>query len=181
VAVAGTPTRVQARTRCVGPRNDTREAWTQWRSDPRAVMLAGMISVDPHSQDTSRSAYELQRASANLRRSVRDPELMRTLALTLAHVEQTIDDVATTMLVLAQAVAEFPAWSNTSVGEDVLSPEARALRWHLHEFAARLQGARSAAASSREWADELLAARPVTRVSASDVTPPTAMERSLGA
>jgi hypothetical protein len=111
-----------------------------------------MISGHPHSQDTPRSAYELQRASANLRRSVRDPDAMRTLPLTLAHVEATIDDVATTVLVLAQAVAEGP---DTSHGEDLLSPEARALRWHLHELAARLRGARSAAASSREWADQL--------------------------
>ncbi len=140
-----------------------------------------MISVHPHSQDTPRSAYELQRASANLRRSVRDPDAMRTLPLTLAHVEETIDDVATTMLVLAQAVAERPGPSNTSLGEDLLSPEARALRWHLHELAARLRDARSAATSSREWADELLGAQPVTRVRARDTTSPTAMGRSLGA
>lgn len=137
-----------------------------------------MIPVHQHSQDTQRGAYELQRASANLRRSVRDPDAMRTLPLTLAHVEETIDDVATTMVVLAEAVAEWPGSSNTSLGEDVLSPEARVLRWHLHELAARLRGARSAATSSREWADELLAARAMTRVRVPDATSPTATRRS---
>jgi hypothetical protein len=117
-----------------------------------------MISVHPHSRTATRSAYELQRAAANLRRSVRDPDAVRVLPVTLAHVDEVLDELATTMLVLAQSVAETTGSPNTSLDHELLSPQARALRWHLHELAARLRAARSAGASSREWAEELLAA-----------------------
>ena len=117
-----------------------------------------MISVHPHSRNATRSAYELQRAAANLRRSVRDPDAVRVLPVTLAHVDEVLDELATTMLVLAQSVAETTGSPNTSLDHELLSPQARALRWHLHELAARLRAARSAGASSREWAEELLAA-----------------------
>ncbi len=118
-----------------------------------------MISVHPHSRNATQSAYELQRAAANLRRSVRDPDAVRVLPVTLAHVDEVLDELATTMLVLAESVVETTGSPNTSLDEELLSPQARALRWHLHELAARLRAARSASVSSREWADELLAAQ----------------------
>ena len=118
-----------------------------------------MISVHPHSRNATRSAYELQRAAANLRRSVRDPDAVRVLPVTLAHVDEVLDELATTMLVLAQSVVETTGAPDTSLDEELLSPEARALRWHLHELASRLRAARSASVSSREWADELFAAQ----------------------
>ncbi len=130
-----------------------------------------MISVHPHSRNATQSAYELQRAAANLRRSVRDPDAVGVLPVTLAHVDEVLDELATSMLVLAHSVAETTGSPNTR-DEESLSPQARSLRWHLHELAARLRAARSANATAREWADELLAAQREWGVPAAELRSP---------
>ena len=64
-----------------------------------------------------------------------------------------------------------PAWSrrrkrsrngtgttDVDLDRDTLSPEARALRWHLFHVAARFRGAQDACPDARRWARTLLAA-----------------------
>jgi hypothetical protein len=132
------------------------------RSTHRETLKSvGMLSVPPDNREATRAAYELQRAAANLRRAVRGPDAVEELPLTLAHVDQALGELATSTLVLAQAVGEYANPANTSLDDDVLSPEARALRWHLHEVAARLHAAQRSCPSARLWASDLLATRPV--------------------
>jgi hypothetical protein len=94
-------------------------------------------------------------AAADLRRSLRGPNALDTLPLTLGNLESGIDELAACMVVLAQVVAESADQPETTLDLDHLPPEARALCWHLHEFAARLRAARAAGTTAREWAEEL--------------------------
>jgi hypothetical protein len=91
---------------------------------------------------------------------MRGPDAVRTLPMTLAYVDECIDELAASMLVLAQAVGEYAHPPDTDLDDDVLSPEARALRWHLHEVASRLRASQRACPSARLWANDLLATRP---------------------
>ena len=119
-----------------------------------------MLSMHPHDRETAGSAYELQRAAANFRRSVRDPDAVSTLPTTLAHVSDAIDELATSMLVLAHTVGDYANPPDTRLDDDALFPEARALRWHLHELASRLRASQRACPSARRWADDVLAKHP---------------------
>lgn len=114
-----------------------------------------MISNHPTARVMTTSADQLAGAATSLRRSVRGPDALRTLPLTLALVERALDELATGMVVAAQVVAESPDQPNTSLDLDHLGPEARALCWHLHELAARLRAARAAGTTAREWARAL--------------------------
>jgi hypothetical protein len=119
----------------------------------------GMLSVPPDNREAARAAYELQRAAANLRRGVRGPDAVQALPMTLAHVDQALGELATTMLVLAEAVDESVNPADAGL-DDALPPEARALRWHLHNVASRLRASQRACPSARDWANDLLATRP---------------------
>ena len=48
------------------------------------------------------------------------------------------------------------ATAEADLDRDALSPDARALRWHLFHIATRLRGAQDACPDARRWARELL-------------------------
>jgi hypothetical protein len=58
---------------------------------------------------------------------------------------------------MASAVAEWCGERGAIVEENVLPPEARALRWHLQAAADTLRESEVACTTSREWARRLLA------------------------
>ena len=82
---------------------------------------------------------------------------MPTHAITLAHVEESLDRLAVAMGRMASAVAEWCGERGAIVEESVLPPEARALRWHLQAAADTLRESEVACTTSREWARRLLA------------------------
>jgi hypothetical protein len=119
------------------------------------VKLMSMNLTHSHPPAATAGADEVARAATSLRRSLRGPQALRTLPQTLAHLDTAIDELATSMVGLAQLVAESEDQPASSLDLDHLSPEARALCWHLHELAARLRAARAAGATARQWADDL--------------------------
>jgi hypothetical protein len=128
-----------------------------------------MPSVPADNREATRAAYELQQAAAKLRSGVRGADAVHALPMTLAHVDQALGELATSILVLAQAVGE-----SVHPAGDALSPEARALRWHLHEVASRLRSSQRACPSARLWANDLLATRPAERQAMGPGPAPTA-------
>jgi hypothetical protein len=118
-----------------------------------------MNSVPTDNPDAARSARELERAAASFRRGVRGADAVRSLPVTLAHIDEAIGELAASMVVLAQAVGEYGSPSAVALEDDALPAEARALRWHLHELASRLRAAQDACPAVRLWADDLLAAQ----------------------
>lgn len=143
------------------------------RTHRQRVESTRMRSVPPDHREATRAAYELQQAAANLRSGVRGTDAVQALPMTLAHVDRALGELATSMLVLAQAVGESVNPADT-VLDDALSPEARALRWHLHEVASRLRASQRACPSARLWADDLLATRPAERQAMGPGPAPTA-------
>jgi nucleotide-binding universal stress UspA family protein len=72
----------------------------------------------------------------------------------LAHLEDTFDELAVAMRLLAEAAAE---WSDTDdADEGTLPPEASALLWHLRSVADTLTDARDGCQTTRRWAQQLL-------------------------
>jgi hypothetical protein len=102
--------------------------------------------------DIADSAHELQRAAGALQECAGTDGALLALPTALAHLEEALDRLATSMLKTAQAVEESPGQAVTGRGEDALSPSARALRWHLSHLATRLRGAESACPDTRHWA-----------------------------
>ena len=123
-----------------------------------------MTSQHFNARATTTSADQLAGAATSLRRNMRGPDALQILPLTLANIENAIDELAAGMVGIAQVVAESPDQPRPSLDLDHLSPEARALCWHLHEFAARLRAARAAGTTARERARQLAP----TRIGASD-------------
>lgn len=99
------------------------------------------------------SAEQLAAAALSLRFSAGGPDALENLPATLAHVGDAVDDLASGMLVLAETVAKS-AGLGATLDLDHLSPEERALSWHLHELAARLRAARASVETARGWARE---------------------------
>jgi hypothetical protein len=92
----------------------------------------------------------------------------------LAHLEDTFDELAVAMRLLAEAAAE---WSDTDdADEGTLPPEASALLWHLRSVADSLTHAGDGCLASRPWAHQLLERADVMIVPerAAEVTPPRA-------
>ena len=77
------------------------------------------------------TADRLQRAADELRRHAGSPNAVPSLPVTLAHVEEALDQLAASLRAMAQAAAEWCAEDGASVDEDTLQPEAQALLWHL--------------------------------------------------
>ena len=67
------------------------------------------------------------------------------------------------MVKTAQAVEEWAGAAEADLDHDALSPDARALRWHLFHIATRLRGAEAACPDARRWARELLLELPGER------------------
>ena len=99
-------------------------------------------------------AHQLQRAAGGVLRDASAPDSVPALPVALAHVEEALDRLSTSMVVAAQAVEEWPGAAETDAA--TLSSDARALRWHLFHLATRLRGAEGACPDARRWARKLL-------------------------
>ncbi len=119
----------------------------------------GMITEHHEQRAATLDAGRLAEAAASLRADVAEPHALHTLPLTLASVSDAIDELAGSMLVLSETIARSTGLADVNPDLDHLSPEARALCWHLHELAARLRAARASAETAHGWSQDLAARR----------------------
>ena len=100
------------------------------------------------------TAARLDRAAAELRELAGSSSAVPRLPVTLAHLEDTFDELAAAMRLLAEAAAE---WCDTDdADEGTLPPEASALLWHLRSVADTLTDVRDGCQTTRRWAQQLL-------------------------
>jgi hypothetical protein len=102
------------------------------------------------------SAQQLQRAVADLQQRASSHDTVPALPATLADLEESLDRLAASMVKTAQAVEEWAGATEADLDRDALSPDARALRWHLFHIASRIRGVQDACPDARRWARELL-------------------------
>jgi hypothetical protein len=118
----------------------------------------GMPVSLQNGHDMADSAHQLQRAAGALQQRASNHDAVPSLPSALAHLEEALDRLATSMVKTAQAVEEWVGATEVDLDRDTLSPDARALRWHLFHVGARLRGAQDACPDARRWARTLLAA-----------------------
>jgi hypothetical protein len=119
--------------------------------------MQASLTLTDQDRALASSAHQLQRAAGTLQAHSGNPDAVPTHAITLAHVEESLDRLAVAMGQMASAVAEWCGERGAIVDENVLPPEARALRWHLQAAADTLRESEVACTTSREWARRLLA------------------------
>jgi hypothetical protein len=102
------------------------------------------------------TANRLQRAAGELRLRAGSPFAVPSLPVTLAHLEETFEDLAASMRHMAEAAAEWSGAEDAKTDEAALSPEARALLWHLRSVADTLMESRDGCAAARDWTRRLL-------------------------
>jgi nucleotide-binding universal stress UspA family protein len=100
------------------------------------------------------TAARLERGARELREHAGSPSAVPKLPVTLAHLEDTFDELAAAMRLLAEAASK---WCDTNdADEGTLPPEARALLWHLRSVADTLADAHDGCLTTRTWAQQLL-------------------------
>jgi nucleotide-binding universal stress UspA family protein len=100
------------------------------------------------------TAARLDRAATELRDRAGSPDAVPRLPLTLAHLEDTFDELAAALRSLADAAAK---WSDPDEADEArLPPETRALLWRLRSVSDTLTEARDGCLAARPWADRLL-------------------------
>jgi hypothetical protein len=109
-----------------------------------------------HEHALADSAHELQRAAGHVQKHAAAADQVPALGVTLAHVEEALDRLSVGMLQMVNRVVEWSATQGPSTDEDALSPEARALCFHLRAVADALRAPRDACTSSRIWTRRLL-------------------------
>jgi hypothetical protein len=102
------------------------------------------------------TASRLRRAAGQLQQWAGSPDAVPSLPVTLAHVEDAVDLLATSMQLMARSVDDWSAEHGALAGEDEPQPEARALRHQLRAIADTLIDARDAYPATCEWARRLL-------------------------
>lgn len=117
----------------------------------------GMTSILRSRTSIADSAHDLQRAAGDIQQRASGPDTVPALPVALAHVEEALDRLATSMVKTAEAVQE---WAGEPT-PDALAPDARAARWHLFHLATRIRGAQEACPDARRWARELLTDQPL--------------------
>ena len=124
---------------------------TQWRARRRCAMVLVMVTSHQHTENIAASAFELRRAAGQFQQRASAPGAVAALPLALADVEKALERLAMGAVKAAHAVEE-----SAESGTAVLSPEARALRWHLYHLAAWLRGTRDVCPEARRSARALL-------------------------
>jgi hypothetical protein len=99
-------------------------------------------------------AHQLQRAAGGMLRDASAPDAVPALPVALAHFEEALDRLSTSMVKAAQAVEDWPGAAEADTA--TLSSDARALRWHLFHLSARLRSAQDACPDARRWARKLV-------------------------
>jgi nucleotide-binding universal stress UspA family protein len=102
------------------------------------------------------TANRLKRAAGELRERAGSPCAVPSLPITLGHLEEAFDDVATSMRLMAEAAAEWCGADDAGRDDGTLPPEARALRWHLRAVAETLGESRDGCAATVDWARRML-------------------------
>ena len=110
----------------------------------------------PRDTDLKTSAYDLRRAAGGLQAHASAGGAVSDLEVTLAHVEEALDRLAVALLKMADAVSDWCADDGRESRDDILPPEARALRFHLQAAAAGLRVPQDGSTSSRIWTRRLL-------------------------
>jgi nucleotide-binding universal stress UspA family protein len=101
------------------------------------------------------TAARLNRAATEFRERAGSPSTVPRLPVTLAHLEDALDELAAVLRLLAEAAAE---WCDTDDHDEcTLPPEAQALLWHLRSVASTLTDARDGCRIALRWAHQLLA------------------------
>lgn len=100
------------------------------------------------------TAARLDRAAAELRERAGSPLATPRLPVTLTHLEHALDQLATTMRLLAEAATEWHDMDDAA--ERPLPPDARALLWHLRSVADTMTDARDGCRTALPWARKLL-------------------------
>jgi hypothetical protein len=119
---------------------------------------AGAMSSTLHDRpDVTACAHRLRLAADELHEYSGSSEVVPDLPTTIAHVEEALDLIAASVVRMSQAVADWSGRVVEVADFTALSPEARALRWHLHHVAAHLRSSSNACAVTRHCARDLLA------------------------
>ncbi len=116
-----------------------------------------MTPITPTRPDMVASAHRLDLAAAELLELAGMPEAVAELPETLDHLETALDRIATSLVKMSQSVAEWSGRGGAITDYNALPPAARALRWHLHDVAARVGASSNACPGARQWAGDLLA------------------------
>jgi hypothetical protein len=125
-----------------------------------------------HQHDIAASAQQVQRAARLFQQRASGPGVVAALPAALAHIEVALERLATGVVKTAQSVEDWELNSDPALDRDALSPEARALRWHLFHVAARLRGAAEACPDTRNSARLLLREAEVEDEDAADPCSP---------
>jgi hypothetical protein len=123
-------------------------------------MVHDMQPLTETHSDIAGSAHQLQREAGTLQRRASRQDTVPALPAALAHLEETLDRLATSIVKTAHAVEEWPSDPEAAGEAAEPSPAARALRWHLFHVAARLRGAQDAFPDARRLARDLLVELP---------------------
>jgi len=102
------------------------------------------------------SASRVRRAAVDLREWSGSADALPSLPVTLAHVEDALDQLAIGLQRMAEAVSAGDGDERTLRDESTLDPEARALRWQLRAVADALIDARDGCPAASEWARRLV-------------------------
>ena len=123
------------------------------------------------------SASRLRRSAGELRNWAGSPDAVPSLPVTLAHVEDALDQIAESMQLMARSVES----GHRTPGDNAASAEARALDYQLRTIATSLIEARDACPAACEWARRLVAESAADRPqSAAASTSPTGPRRIGG-
>jgi hypothetical protein len=119
---------------------------------------AGTMSSTLHDRpDVAARADRLRLAADELHEYAGSSDAVSDLPTTIAHVEEVLDLLAASMVRMSHAVANWSGRAGEVADFTALSPEARALRWHLHHVAAHVRSSSNACTATRQWARDLLA------------------------
>ena len=119
-------------------------------------MVHDMLPSLQSHHDIADSAHQLQRVAGALQQRASNRDTVPALPSALAHLEEALDRLATSMVKTAQTVEEWTQDAEAELDSGADSPGARALRWHLFHIASRLRGAHDAFPEARRWARTLL-------------------------
>lgn len=100
----------------------------------------------PH--DIAEGAYELFQAAAAFERSAAGGDTRAALPEALEYFKDALELLAAGVVKASQAIEDQDPESE----REGLSPQTRALHWHLSHLSARLLGARDVCPQTRRWA-----------------------------
>jgi hypothetical protein len=117
----------------------------------------GMNSDASASAYVAASASRLRRAAGELREWAGSPDAVPSLPITLAHVEDALDQIAESMQLMARSIESGHGARGAIAEDNAAGAEAHNLDLQLQLIATSLMDARDACPSACEWARRLVA------------------------